>query len=122
MHSKQQGSTFHVTTVANSTGEALVQYLSGQTGVLPSCCNSFVTMHDDNSKATKACKSWGVENGVENVSKWSGSGQHKTRLYEYIVFAWYAYHWLIWPEGGSVECDKFHDRVSAGDFWKIYVR
>ena len=28
--SKQQGHTFHVTTVANSTGEAVVQYFSGQ--------------------------------------------------------------------------------------------
>ena len=40
----------------------------------------------------------------------------------YIVFVWHAYHWLIWPEGGRVECDDFHGGVSAGDFWKIYVR
>ena len=38
--SKQQGRTFHVATVANSTGEAVVQYFSGQTDVpiVQSCC------------------------------------------------------------------------------------
>ena len=33
--SKQQGRTFHVTTVANSSGEAVVQYFSGQTAIFP---------------------------------------------------------------------------------------
>ena len=40
--SKQQGRTFHVATVANSTGEAVVQYFSGQTDVPPASCGSFV--------------------------------------------------------------------------------
>ena len=35
IHIKQQGRTFHVTTVGNSTGEAVVQYFSGQTDVQP---------------------------------------------------------------------------------------
>ena len=120
--SKQQGRTFHVTTVANSTGEAVVQYFSGQTDVMPHSCNSFVTMDDDNSKAAEVCKKWGVEYGVQNVGKWSGSGINETRLYHYIVFVWYAYHWLISPKDGRVECDDFHGKVSSGDFWKIYVR
>ena len=120
--SKQQGRTFHVTTVATSTGEAVVQYFSGRTDVLPSSCNSFVTMDDDNSKAAKACKRWGVENGVQYVGKWSGSGKHRARLYYYIVFVWEAYHWLIWPKGGRFECDDYNFGVSTGDFWKIYVR
>ena len=42
--SKQQGRTFHVTTAANSSGEAVVQYFSGQTDVLPSSCYSFERM------------------------------------------------------------------------------
>ena len=120
--SKQQGRTFHVTTFANSAGEAVVQYFSGQNDLFPHSCNSFFTMDDDNSMAAKVCEDWGVENGVKNVGKWSGDGQNESRLYEYIVIVWYAYHWLIWPEGGRVECDDFHGGVSAGDFWKIYVR
>ena len=124
--SKQQGRTFHVTTVANSTGEAVVQYFSGQTDVMPHSCNSFVTMDDDNSKAAKVCKDWGVENNVKNVGKWSSSGENENRLYRYIFFVWYAYHWLIWPEGGRVECDDFTNRTvshsQSDGFWKIYVR
>ena len=120
--SKQQGRTFHVTTVTNSIGEAVVQYFSGQTDVLPSSCNSFVTMDDDNSEAVKTCEDWGVENNVKKVGKWSGSGHDESRLYKYTFFVWYAYHWLIWPEGRRMECDDFKGGVSAGDFWKIYVR
>ena len=119
--SKQRGSTFHVTTVANSTGEAVVQYFSGQTDVLPHSCHSFVTMDDDTSNATKVCEDWGVEKGVINVGKWSGSGKNKNRLYQYIVFVWEKYHWLIVPDGRA-ECDDYYGRVSFGDFWKIYVR
>ena len=120
--SKQQGRTFHVTTLANSIGEAVVQYFSGQTDVLPQSCNSFVTMDNDNSTSAKVCKKWGVENGVKGVGKWTGSGKNKIRLYRYIVFVWYAHHWLIWPEGGRLECDDYLRGVSSGDFWKIYVR
>ena len=46
--SKQQGHMFHVTTVANRTGE--VQYFSGQTDVPPASCGSFVRMESDNSR------------------------------------------------------------------------
>ncbi|XP_078355622.1 uncharacterized protein LOC144640323 [Oculina patagonica] len=53
--SKQQGRTFHVTTVANSTGEAVVQYFSGQTDVQPDACGSFVRMDDDNSRLAGVC-------------------------------------------------------------------
>ena len=75
--SKQHGRTFHVTTVANSTGEAVVQYFSGQTDVMPHSCNSFHTMDDDSSKAAEVCKKWGVKNDVKNVGKWSGLDKMK---------------------------------------------
>ena len=58
--SKQQGRTFHVTTTANSTGEAVVQYFSGQTDARPDACGSFVRMEDDNSAMSQVCKEWGV--------------------------------------------------------------
>ena len=53
--SKQQGHTFHVTTVANSTGEAVVQYFSGQTDAMPYACCSFVRMENDNSRLAGVC-------------------------------------------------------------------
>ncbi|KAL9956990.1 hypothetical protein ACROYT_G038564 [Oculina patagonica] len=46
--SKQQGRTFHVTTVANSTGEAVVQYFSRQTDAFPYACGSFARLNGDN--------------------------------------------------------------------------
>ena len=62
--SKQQGHTFHVTTVANSTGEAVVRYFSGQTDVPPASCGSFVRMKSDNSRSVGVCDQWG----------WTGNG------------------------------------------------
>ena len=44
---KNNGRTFHVTTVANTTGEAVVQYFSGQTDVQPA---SFVWLIFQNGK------------------------------------------------------------------------
>lgn len=67
--SKKKGRTFHVTTVVNSTGEAVVQYLSGQTDVQPASCGSFVRMEDDNSLLAGVCRKWGLEN-VYEVGKW----------------------------------------------------
>ena len=61
--SKQQGRTFHVTTVGNSTGEAVVQYFSGQTDVQPDACGSFVRMEDDNSRLVGVCDQWGYDIG-----------------------------------------------------------
>ena len=68
--SKQQGRTFHVTKVANSTGEAVVQYFRGQTDVQPNACGSFVRMKNDNSKLAGVCDKWGYEHGAFYVGKW----------------------------------------------------
>ena len=54
--SKLQGRTFHVTTAANKTGEAAVQYFSGQTNVQPASCGSFVKMETDNSMLARVCE------------------------------------------------------------------
>ena len=54
--SKNNGRTFHVITVANSTGEAVVQYFSGQTDVRPASCGSYVRMENDNSYLGGDCK------------------------------------------------------------------
>ena len=121
--SKQQGRTFHVTTAANSSGEAVVKYFSGQTDVQPESCGSFVRMEDDNSKLAKICHQWGVEGEVKhNVSKWSSSHRYENRLYYHTVIVWYSYHWLIKPSVKRLECDDFWAGVSSGDFWKVFVR
>jgi len=79
-------------------------------------------MDDDTSKAAKVCEDWGAEKGGKNGGKWSWSRVNGNRLYSHPVFVLATYYWFIWPEGGRLECDDFQGRVSAGDFWKIYVR
>ena len=113
--SKLQGRTFHVTTAANSTGEAVVQYFSGQTDVQPASCGSFVRMQNDNSKLAGVCEKWSRELG-----KWRGQS-----LYQEPIGVWYAYHWNLNPDnkwGQRWECDDFKVGVSSGDFWKVFVR
>ncbi|KAL9957490.1 hypothetical protein ACROYT_G039128 [Oculina patagonica] len=120
--SKQQGRTFHVTTVANSTGEAVVQYFSGQTDVLPDACGSFVRMENDNSLLAGVCNKWGIENDAFGVGKWGHQNVNEMRLYNHAAFAAGLYHWMLTPGGPRWECDDFNVGVSPGDFWKVFVR
>jgi len=113
--SKQQGRTFHITTAANSSGEAVVQYFSGQTDVQPGSCGSFVRMENDNSKLAGVCKQW--HNGV-----WGHPTVNQGRLYSHAAFVWGTYHWLVSVAGGRWECDDKLTGVSSGDFWKVFVR
>ena len=121
--SKQQGRTFHVITAANSSGEAVVQYFSSQTDVLPSSCNSFERMHRDNSQLALQCDRWGND-GAQYVGKW-GHFQYKgeKRMYNHAAFIAHKYHWVI--VNGEWLCDDVGSNFAAilpGDFWKIYVR
>ena len=122
--SKHQGRTFHVTTAANSTGNAVVQYFSGQTDVLPDSCNSFVRMEDDNSRLAAVCSEWGRENGVVNVGKWNANDlqgiSDEERVYNLPAYVHISYHWVV--SSSRMECDDFNVGVSSGDFWKVFVR
>ena len=120
--SKQQGRTFHVTTVANSTGEAVVQYFSGQTDAMPYACGSFVRMENDNSLLAGVCDKWGFENGADYVGKWGRAGEDENRLYNHAAFVGFLYHWLLFPDDSRLECDDNFVGVSSGDFWKVFVR
>ena len=121
--SKQKGRTFHVTTATNSTGEAVVEYFSGQTDVLPFSCHSFQRMDDDNSHLAAECGRWGNDDS-HYVGKWGHfkHGQGEGRLYNHAAFVANKYHWHI--VGGEWLCDDVGTNVpiSSGDFWKIYVR
>ena len=118
--SKQQGRTFHVVTVANSTGEAVVQYFSGQTDVRPKACGSFVRMENDNSRLAGACDQWSYRDG-----KWSRSWRRdEDRLYIYpaTFYDKTRYDWLLYPIYHFRCDDDYHSAVSASDFWKVFVR
>ena len=115
--SKRQGRTFHVTTAANSSGEAVVQYFSGQTDVTPASCGSFVRMENDNSRMAGVCENW----APLGDDKW-GSSFNESRLYQEAVIVLYKYHWSLFTRRSRWECDDFRVGVSAGDFWKVFVR
>ena len=57
-YSKNKGRTLHLTMAANSSGEAVVQYFSGQTDANPKACGSCVRMNDDNSMLAADCNQW----------------------------------------------------------------
>ena len=119
--SKQQGRTFHVTSVANSTGEAVVQYFSGQTDVQPDACGSFVRMENDNSRLAGVCSQWGYNGVSSHIGKWD-TVKDQDRLYDNPAVVTGLYHWLLTPDGSRWECDDFNVGVSSGDFWKVFVR
>lgn len=119
---KQQTRTFHVTTVVNSTGEAVVQYFSGQTDVLPSSCNSYQRLEGDNSQLAIQCDRWGND-GSHYVGKWGHHNkQREKRMYDHAAFIAHENHWFI--VNGNWLCDDAGSnyKLSLGDFWKIYVR
>ena len=127
--SKNNGRTFHVTTAANSTGEAVVKYLSGQTDAQPASCGSYVRMENDNSRLAGVCQKWGKESGSYEVDKW-GAGFDQARLHDHPAFVQKLSFWALdYPfigHGGGRsrrwECDDHLVGVTTGDFWKIYVR
>ncbi|KAL9963777.1 hypothetical protein ACROYT_G027317 [Oculina patagonica] len=120
---KQQGRTFHMTTAANSTGEAVVQYFSGQTDVQPDACGSFIRMDDDDSLTVGVCHKWGFEGGSFQVGKWGYAySQVQGRLYDHAAFVQNLYHWHLTADASRLECDDYRVGASSGDFWKVFVR
>ena len=125
---KKQGRTFHVVTASNSSGEAVVQYFSGETDEQPDACGSFVRLTlDDNSKLAGICKDWGLVSGKYFVGKW-GHGEDQNRLYRFPVFKRNKYHLRVQLHNvddlKKMECDDgigTNDDTN-GDFWKVFVR
>ena len=125
---KKQGRTFHVVTTSNSSGEAVVQYFSGQTDEQPDACGSFVSLKwDDNSKLADICKDWGLVSGEYFVGKW-GHGEDQNRLYWYPAFKVHAYHLRVHLNNvgdlNVMQCDDVASQTvnTIGDFWRVFVR
>ena len=126
---KKQGRTFHLVTASNSSGEAVVQYFSGQTDEQPDACGSFLRVtSDDNSELAGICKDWGRRvSGEVRVGKW-GHGEGQERLYWYPVFRKNKYHVRVQLHNvddlRKMECDDSygHNVGTNGDFWRVFVR
>ena len=118
---KQHGRTFHVATLPNDSGEAVVKYFSRQTDSMPDACGSFATLPGDNSVIARNCSNWGKDGGY-HIGKWGHEGMRE--LYKFPAFVFSKFNWATNPESdwNRWECDDFGNSVSSGDFWKIYVR
>ena len=132
-HCKKQkpGRTIHIATVKNSSGEAVVQYFSGQTNALPIACGSFYKIKDDNSTLANKCQLWGKHTKYE-VNKWGhekddslGSDQNETRLFNHAMFVYHDVHWVV-GHNERFECDDYNEHGTTADFsgglWEIFVR
>ena len=126
---KIPGRTFHIVTKRNILGELAVQFFSARINSIPKACGSFSSMGDDNSIMAKNCSKWGYESGKYHIDTWSlKSIQVNHRLVDHASFIYVETHWIINVDG-RWECDDYkHTKgavkyaISAGDFWKIYVR
>ena len=126
---KKQGRTFHVVTASNSSGEAVVQYFSGQIDEQPDACGSFVRLTwDDNSELAGICKDWGRLVSREYfVGKW-GHGEDQRRLYWYPVLRKNKYHLRVLLHNvdvlKTIECDddSRNNVDTNGDFWRVFIR
>ena len=78
-----------MTTVSNSTGEAVVQYFSGQTDAPPDSCGSFRITEGENSKLVMECKRWSYK------GKCGYAAYVKERLYKYAAYVPSKYHWHL---------------------------
>ena len=109
------GRTFHVVTVANNSGNAVVQYFSGLTDALPDFCGSYVRMEDDDSRMAKQCFSaqWSSRRVKEEKSV--------KRVYDNAVQIPGKHFWNL-TKRKNFECDDYAASQSSGDFWKVFVR
>ena len=126
---KIPGRTFHIVTKRNTLGKLAVKFFTAVTTVIPKACGSFSSMGDDNSIMAKNCAKWGYEDGKYQVDKWSrGRLKVSNRLINFVSFIMGKAKWII-GINGRWYCDDFiYNKgavqyvISAGDFWKIYVR
>ena len=86
--SKNKGRTLHLTTAANSSGEAVVQYFGSQTDANPKACGSFVRMKDDKSKFAADCNQW-------SNKEWVYPHSGKSR-YQNVAFVPWKYTWNLY--------------------------
>ena len=111
--------TFHVVTIANSTGEWVIRYFTGQVEELPKASGSFARLPGDNSRLALRPADWGYEGGTYKVGKWSHQGTKA--LWDHAAFIQSYAHWLL--VNSRWECDDYNPPTSpVGSFWKIYVR
>ena len=122
-HKRIPGRTFDIATTTNSSGNHVVQYFTAQTNIFPESCGSYYRLSDDNSKLATQCARWGFQSNYF-VGKWHHEhGAIANRLVDHAAFVAGEAHWYVQQSDGRWECDDYiGNKVSSGDFWKIFVR
>ena len=120
-HKKIPGKVFHVATKTNSLGEAVIQYLTGETTTPPQACDSFSTFPDDNSTLSLQCTEWGTLQlrdiwGVNNNFALGMS----YRLVKWMPTSQQPY--VVAMANSNYFCEDSEKQGSPGDEWKVYVR
>ena len=128
---KNSGQTFHFVTKRNTLGKLAVEFFTVGTTVIPKACGSFSSVRDHYSIMATNCTKWGYEDGKYQIDKWSsGKVPDNNRLVNFVSFITGKARWLFSDRGScNWDCDDHQYRkgavqyaISAGDFWKIYVR
>ena len=125
-HKRIPGRTFDIATATNNLGKNVIQYFKAQSNTMPKSCGSYYRLPDDNSILARQCARWGY-NSKYRVGLWHhGGSSSSTRLFNHAAFVGGQVHWLVRQSNGRWECDDYSSikgyTVSAGDFWKIFVR
>ena len=124
---KIPGRTFDIATTNNvKLGKKVIQYFKAQTNTMPESCGTYYRLPDDNSILASQCARWGY-NSKYQVGLWHHGGRSSSaRLFDHPAFVGSQVHWLVGQSNSRWECDDYIATkgytVSAGDFWKIFVR
>ena len=110
-HKPSVGRTFHIMTRANSTGYAVVDYVSLKTNGQPLSCGSFTALSDDTSILSRNCLKFSNYN-CPSCNK----------LYDHFCFIGLKNHVIF--RDNRKECDDFpqNDKTGIVGTWKYFVR
>ena len=125
-YKKAVGRQIDIATERDSRGSDVVNFFKsttahGTASNYPSACRSFYRLPRDTSLISRKCNLWGTgESGnwaIETVNH-----MHLLPLYNRTFFVPYKYHFIVYTDAKSRECDDYGTNFTSDDFWRIYVR
>lgn len=107
----------HIATSLSPAGQAVVDYMTGQTDKRPASCNSYTVLSEDTSTISRKCGSWfeGAWGAKQDGSIFNA------RLYETTAYIFGTLHILPGYRGSRYECDDYQTPSKTG-IWMYFVR
>eukprot|EP00794_Sanderia_malayensis_P005923 gene5923-6609_t len=112
-HSTITNRIIHIKTKNSETG--IIDYMIGAKDIRPASCGTFTIYDSDDSLLSRTCDTW--YGGTWGFPEADAS----LRLVDHPFFVYVKFHFLLHVEWQRFECDNFRV-MSAGDFWKVFVR